>query len=125
VRLDPAQRFQFLEQACAGDETLRQELDSLLAQEERAQRFLERPALETVTASLARSEELPAGLPIGPYRIIEPLGAGGMGEVYSATDTRLERTVAIKLLSPGVSGTGYEIPKLHGNGDGSLPALLA
>ncbi len=41
---------------------------------------------------------LEAGRQLGPYEILSPLGAGGMGEVYKATDTRLDRTVAIKVL---------------------------
>jgi serine/threonine protein kinase len=44
-----------------------------------------------------------AGTRLGPYEIIGPLGAGGMGEVYRGKDTRLDRIVAIKVLSPNVS----------------------
>src|SRR5215472_8309228 len=46
---------------------------------------------------------LASGTKLGPYQIVAPLGAGGMGEVYRARDTRLERTVAIKILNPHLS----------------------
>jgi serine/threonine protein kinase len=46
---------------------------------------------------------LASGSKLGPYEIVSPLGAGGMGEVYRAKDTRLERTVAVKVLPPGLS----------------------
>jgi serine/threonine protein kinase len=46
---------------------------------------------------------LAAGSKLGPYEVVSPLGAGGMGEVYRARDTRLERTVAIKILPDHLS----------------------
>ncbi len=46
---------------------------------------------------------LPAGTRLGPYEVLSPLGAGGMGEVYQARDTRLERTVAMKVLPSHLS----------------------
>ena len=63
---------------------------------------------------------LASGLKLGPYEIVSPLGAGGMGEVYRARDTRLERTVAIKILPahlsmilrPGIVSTAKRGPSL-------------
>ncbi len=52
-----------------------------------------------------RALSLAAGSRLGPYEVIAPLGAGGMGEVYRARDTRLERTVAIKVLPPHLSSS--------------------
>lgn len=86
----------FLNSACGSDEALRQEVESLLANEEMAAAFL-----ETHSPELAERESearIPPQTSIGPYVVLEFLRAGGMGEVYKARDTRLERTVAIKFL---------------------------
>jgi serine/threonine protein kinase len=101
LKRDPADRAAFLREACAGDEALRQEVESLLRYESAGGQFLERPAVEEV-ARLVSSHPEPdvdlAGRRLGVYQIEERIGAGGMGEVYRARDTRLGRDVAIKVL---------------------------
>jgi serine/threonine protein kinase len=82
------ERAAFLDEACAGDAELRREVEALLA---RADGFLETPAWEAASP-------LQAGARLGPYEIQAAVGHGGMGEVYKARDTRLDRTVAIKIL---------------------------
>jgi serine/threonine protein kinase/tetratricopeptide (TPR) repeat protein len=94
------ERSAFLDQACAGDQELRREIESLLAYEDHAANFIESPALEVAARMMAddRSGTVRVGEEFNQYRIISPLGAGGMGEVYLAEDTRLRRRVALKVL---------------------------
>ena len=88
----------FLESNCQGDEELRREVESLLAYDQQAQQFIDRPALQMAAEKLAGEPPSLVGRKLGPYQIQVVLGAGGMGEVYRARDTRLNRTVAIKVL---------------------------
>jgi eukaryotic-like serine/threonine-protein kinase len=93
----PDERAVFLAAQCAGDNELRREIESLLEQDDTPV-LVDRPMLETAAAVLDDPFDLKPGTQLGPYRIADLLGAGGMGQVYRATDTRLNRTVAIKVL---------------------------
>jgi eukaryotic-like serine/threonine-protein kinase len=91
-------RAEFLREACAGDDGLRQEVASLLTNESHAAGFLSEPALAAAAGIATTSGTLLTGRRIGVYQILALLGAGGMGEVYRARDTKLGRDVAFKIL---------------------------
>ena len=97
---DARDRALFLGDACAGDDALRRDVESLLAQPASAEAFLGEPAV-VMAARLVSGPgpSIPVGHRIGGYEVQAPLGAGGMGVVYRALDTKLNRPVAIKLLS--------------------------
>ena len=100
AELAPDERAKFLADECAGDEDLRNEVESLLAAGEKSGDFIESPALNIaakIMADEAADEKI--GREIGHYKIVSLLGAGGMGEVWLAEDARLKRQIALKLLS--------------------------
>jgi serine/threonine protein kinase len=93
------QRAPFLAEACAGDDPLRREVESLLVQHGSAADALTRGAVAAaagLVSDIGRS--MMVGRRFGVYHVLAPLGAGGMGEVYRARDTRLGRDVAIKIV---------------------------
>jgi serine/threonine protein kinase len=100
-------RADLLDRECAGDADLRAEVERMLAVESRGIGFLEAPAMEVAARALAAVTPAHPGSRLGPYEIVALLGAGGMGEVYKARDTRLNRTVAIKVL-PAVGADDAE-----------------
>jgi len=103
VEHEPGQRAAFLDEACAGDAELRREVESLLIYHTKAEQLLNRPALDLTAEKLAAEPPSLLGQSLGPYQIQSLLGAGGMGEVYKARDTRLNRTVAIKAVPRSLS----------------------
>src|SRR5689334_7618765 len=81
-----AERRSYLDRACAGDADLRRRVERLVADHFRAGSFLERPAVVVETADQPPATEAP-GTRIGPYKLLEAIGEGGMGVVYLAEQT--------------------------------------
>src|SRR5713101_1206540 len=119
---DKSARAAFLERACGGDEALRRAVGLLLAQHEKDDGFLEVPAMEVAARGLARDQQDTSGLAsasaptetaadlasvekisFGPYRLLQRLGEGGMGEVWLAEQSKpVQRRVALKLIKAGM-----------------------
>ncbi len=94
VGLEKSARHAYLDEACRNDSALRVTVDSMLRAHDEAGSFGDTPAF----APSGTVKRLAPGTQLGPFRIETLLGAGGMGEVYRAHDTKLQRAVAIKVL---------------------------
>src|SRR5262249_32834163 len=108
------ERQSFLEQACAGDELVRREVESLLAAFPEGESFLETPPVDVAAEALAGvTIESAIGQVIGHYQVTGALGSGGMGEVYLAQDSRLGRRVALKLLPTYLSQDEHRLRRFE------------
>ena len=111
--LPVADRRLYLQQVCNGDEALFAEVSSLLTSVESSNGFMEEPALTAgLSLLLNSSKDSLLGKSLGVYKIVSPLGRGGMGDVYLAEDTRLNRNVALKFLSMEFVGDNWGKRKL-------------
>ncbi|MHC4402003.1 MAG: hypothetical protein ACYTG0_20215 [Planctomycetota bacterium] len=97
----PEDRAAFLDQACQDDPELRRELEKLVMDHFRAGDFLENPAVPDATIGQPITEG--PGTVIGPYKLLQQIGEGGMGVVYLADQREpIKRRVALKIIKPGM-----------------------
>ena len=100
LNLRSADRSAFLDHACGADSALRREVESLL-EFERAETCLDKDAIEFAAESVAaRGNDSLMGRMLGRYQLLSLVGRGGIGDVYCAVDSRLNRLVAVKILPP-------------------------
>jgi len=101
---DPAERAEYLDHACGGDARLREHMEGLLAYHGKLGGFLESPAVGTAEAPMDHPASTRFGDRIGPYKLREQIGEGGMGVVYVAEQSEpVRRKVALKIIRPGLA----------------------
>src|SRR3954447_16756275 len=99
----PEERANYLDQACGPDHQLRAQVEELLAAYPKVERFLESPAREPVATVDESARSARPGTVIGPYKLLQQIGEGGMGTVFLAEQTRpVQRQVAVKVIRAGM-----------------------
>ena len=102
IERDPAERPAFLDEACGADQELRQRVEKLIGLHENAGDFLEQPAAGAGPTFDQRPLER-LGTEIGPYKLLQQIGEGGMGTVFMAEQTQpVQRRVALKIIKAGM-----------------------
>src|SRR5207249_4353790 len=100
---DPAERAAYLDRACGDDHALRGRVEALLREQEQLGSFLESPAPAPAITMDERLHAEGPGMVIGPYKLVEQIGEGGMGTVWMAQQTEpVRRLVAVKLIKAGM-----------------------
>ncbi len=114
LKLEPEERTALLDRTCGQDSELRREVESLLAHQEEAASFMGKPAMDIVSGPEDTGmHESMIGRRVGVYAIHSLIGKGGMGEVYEARDTRLQRAVAIKTLPDAFSADPSRVARFE------------
>src|SRR5262249_16510035 len=102
IEMAAAERAAFLDQACGGNSSLRAEVEALLQAHETSLGLLDAPEAAAPTIDHPGLTEQPGAL-IGPYKLLQQIGEGGMGTVWMAEQTRpMRRKVALKIIKPGM-----------------------
>jgi serine/threonine protein kinase len=118
LEIPESEREDFLSKKCNGDEDLKKEVLSLLKAQDKADNFMENSAMNLMAKAIAGDqtnvfENSLYNKTLGNYKIEKPLGAGGMGEVYLAHDTKLNRKAALKILPKEFVSDGERVKRFE------------